>query len=125
VPICLNKAMAEIILYGIPNCDVTKKAIAWLKQNDISFIFHDYKQSGITKEKLEEWDVKVGWENCFNKRSTTWRELSKAEQDKVINLSYAMKIIIQNNSIIKRPIIEHGNKLIVGFNEIDFKRAFL
>jgi arsenate reductase (glutaredoxin) len=117
--------MASIILYGIPNCDATKKAIAWLKENNINFIFHDYKQLGISKEKIIEWDAKAGWKNFFNKRSTTWREVSKTEQDKVSNLSFAIKIIVENNSIVKRPIIEYGNKLIVGFNENDYKRAFL
>jgi arsenate reductase (glutaredoxin) len=117
--------MNNLILYGIPNCDITKKAIAWLKQNNISFVFHDYKQSGITKEKLVDWDAKVGWEKFFNKRSATWRELSKAEQDKVTNFSFAIKIIIENNSIIKRPIIEDKKDLIIGFNEQEYKRAFL
>lgn len=117
--------MAEIILYGIPNCDITKKAMAWLKQNNIGFAFHDYKQEGVNKEKIEEWDVKKGWENFFNKRSTSWRELPKEEQEKIINLSSALKIILQNNSIIKRPIIEYKNELIIGFDEQKYKRAFL
>ncbi len=114
-----------MILYGIPNCDTTKKAIQWLKQNKINFIFHNYKQSGISKEKIIEWNAKVGWESFFNKRSTSWRELSKAEQDKVTNLLSAIKIIVENNSILKRPIVEYKNDLIIGFDEQKYTRAFL
>ena len=117
--------MKEIILYGIPNCDTTKKAIEWLKKNKSIFIFHNYKQPGISKEKLLEWDTKVGWDSFFNKRSTSWRALPKEEQDSIKNLSAAIKIMQENNSIIKRPIIEYKNGLIIGFNEIDYKRAFL
>jgi arsenate reductase (glutaredoxin) len=117
--------MTEIILYGIPNCDATKKAIVWLKKNKINFVFHDYKQSSISKEKLTEWDAKTGWENFFNKRSTTWRELSKVEQDKVTNISSAIKIMVENTSIIKRPIIEQKNDLIIGFDEKEYKKSFL
>lgn len=117
--------MNEIILYGIPNCDITKKAIGWLKKNNIVFTFHDYKQTGITKEKLIEWDAKLGWGAFFNKRSTTWRELSKVEQDQIVNLSSAIKIILENNSIIKRPIIEYNKKLIIGFDELKYKETFL
>jgi Spx/MgsR family transcriptional regulator len=111
--------MTSITLYGIPNCDTTKKAMAWLKKNSLEFSFHDYKQRGISKEKLEEWCDKSGWETLFNKRSTTWRELPEAEQKKAVNQSAAIKLMIENTSIIKRPVIEFGEKLIVGFNETE------
>jgi Spx/MgsR family transcriptional regulator len=113
--------MKNIILYGIPNCDTTKKAISWLQKNNIAFSFHDYKLQGINKEKLEDWCNKKGWETIFNKRSTTWRELPEAEQLKVTSQAAAIKVMLANNSIIKRPVIEHNNKLIVGFNETEYK----
>lgn len=113
--------MKNTVIYGIPNCDTTKKAMAWLQKNNIAFSFHDYKLQGISKEKLEEWCGKQGWETIFNKRSTTWRELPETEQNKVINQAAAIKIMLVNNSIIKRPIIEQNNKIIVGFNENEYK----
>jgi arsenate reductase (glutaredoxin) len=116
--------MGKVIIYGIPNCDTTKKAMAWLNKNNIAFTFHDYKQQGISKQKLEEWCNKCGWENIFNKRSTTWRELSVAEQNKVTNQSAAVKIMINNTSIIKRPVIEYNGKIIAGFNDGVYKQLF-
>jgi arsenate reductase (glutaredoxin) len=116
--------MGRTILYGIPNCDTTKKAINWLNKNNVSFSFHDYKQEGITSEKLEEWLKKSRRENVFNKRSTTWRELPAAVQDKVTDDVSAIKIMREHNSIIKRPIIEHGGKMLIGFSEENYKKAF-
>lgn len=116
--------MANIILYGIPNCDTTKKAMHWLKKNKINFSFHNYKLEGISKEKLETWCSKLGWENIFNKRSTTWRELSEAEQKKVISQQAAIKVMMENNSIIKRPVIEFNNNLLTGFKEEEYKNNF-
>jgi arsenate reductase (glutaredoxin) len=116
--------MSKTTIYGIPNCDTSKKALTWLSKNNIAFTFHDYKLQGISKEKLEEWCNQKGWELIFNKRSTTWRELPKAEQDKVINQSTAIKIMVKNTSIIKRPLVEYNNNLLVGFNEEEYKRAF-
>jgi arsenate reductase (glutaredoxin) len=113
--------MSKIIIYGIPNCDTTKKAITWLQKNNIAFSFHDYKLQGISKEKLEEWCKVKGWELIFNKRSTTWRQLPQAEQQQIVNQSVAIKVMLTNNSIIKRPIIEHNNKIIVGFKETEYK----
>ncbi|MBP6430674.1 MAG: Spx/MgsR family RNA polymerase-binding regulatory protein [Ferruginibacter sp.] len=108
-------------LYGIPNCDTTKKAISFLKENKTTFSFHNYKEEGITKEKLKEWIDKVGVESIFNKRSTTWKELSEKEKQKTETTEGAMEIMINYNSIIKRPIIELQNKIIVGFNINEFK----
>ena len=116
--------MSKIIIYGIPNCDATKKAMAWLGKNKIAFLFHDYKQQGISKQKLEKWFDIADWETIFNRRSTTWRELTAAEQDKVTSPSSAIQLMIKSNSIIKRPIIEMGNDLLIGFNEIEYSRAF-
>jgi len=116
--------MKNITLYGIPNCDTTKKAITWLSKNNIAFTFHDYKLQGITKEKLATWCNKQGWETIFNKRSTTWRELPETAQQKIINREEAIKIMLINNSIIKRPVIEHNGNIIVGFNEEQYKGLF-
>jgi arsenate reductase (glutaredoxin) len=111
--------MAAIIVYGIPNCDATKKVLALLKKLKADFSFHDYKQQGITPQKLQEWCEKAGWEIVLNKRSTTWRELDEAEQNKIVNQPAAIKQMMKNNSIIKRPIIEINTNLLIGFNETE------
>ena len=119
----LRRGLGRLMVYGIPNCDTTKKTLNWFKENKIAFTFHDYKQEGISKATLEAWCKKTGWESIFNKRSTTWRELSEADQKKVIDQFTAIKIMMAHNSIIKRPVIEIDEKLIVGFNEDEIKRA--
>jgi arsenate reductase len=111
--------MDKIKIYGIPNCDTTKKALNLLKENKAAFDFHDYKQEGISKAKLEAWSKQAGWENIFNKRSTTWKELNTTEQKKVVDQASAIDTMIRHNSIIKRPVIEAGKDLIVGFNETE------
>ena len=107
-------------VYGIPNCNTVKKAIDWLKTNQGEFEFHNYKKEGITKEKLREWSKQVGWEKLLNKKGTTWRGLSEAQQKKVINQKTAMELMIEKPSIIKRPVIEAEGKLIVGFDEEEY-----
>jgi arsenate reductase (glutaredoxin) len=116
--------MKNIIVYGIPNCDTTKKAMLWLNKNNVAFTFHDYKLQGISKEKLNEWCVAKGWETIFNKRSTIWRALPEAEQKKVVGPTDAIKVMLTNNSIIKRPVIECNDKIMVGFNEDAYEKAF-
>lgn len=111
---CQNFAM---ILYGIPNCDTTKKAMNWLRLKKIEFEFHNYKETGISTKKLNEWCDKAGWEKVLNKRSATWRELPAAQQKVVIDQPSAVQVMQQNNSIIKRPVLEYKEQLLVGFDE--------
>lgn len=112
--------MNMITVYGIPNCDMIKKTKNWLDDHNINYQFHDYKKSGISKEKLTAWSAKAGWEILLNKKSTTWRSLSTKEQQQTNNETAAIKIMMENNSIIKRPVIEAGNVILVGFNETEF-----
>lgn len=111
-------------VYGIPNCNTVKKSIDWLKANNSDYEFHDYKKKGITKEKLKEWAKEVGWEKLVNKKGTTWRALSADEQQKVTNLKAAIELMTKKPSIIKRPVIETGSKLIVSFDEEEYETAF-
>jgi len=109
-----------ITVYGIPNCDTIKKTRDWLDEHKIEYTFHDYKKSGISKEKLSAWSKKVGWETLLNKKSSTWRSLSPEEQKKVTNQTTAIKVMMENNSIIKRPVIEVGDVILVGYSEEQF-----
>ena len=109
--------MSKITVYGIPNCDTIKKTLNWLTKNNIAFVFYDYKKQGITKEKLSAWCKLVGWEVLLNKKSTTWRELDPSVQAKITNQAAAIKVMMGKTSIIKRPVIEKGNQLLVGYNE--------
>ena len=84
--------------------------------------FYDYKKYGVKKEKVAQWCKEVGWEVLLNKKSTTWRSLSLEDQQKVTNEKMAIKLMIEYTSIIKRPVIEMNNKIIVGFNETYFTK---
>jgi Spx/MgsR family transcriptional regulator len=108
-------------VYGIPNCNTVKKAIDWLKNNETEFEFHDYKKKGITKEKLREWSKQVGWEKLVNKKGTTWRTVPAEQQQKITNEKAAIELMIEKPSLIKRPVIETGGKLVVGFDEVEYQ----
>jgi Spx/MgsR family transcriptional regulator len=107
-------------VYGIPNCNTVKKAIDWLKSNALNFEFHDYKKKGITKEKLQEWSTEVGWGKLLNKKGTTWRALDLEQQQKITDVSSAIELMIEKTSVIKRPVVETGYKLLVGFDEAEY-----
>ena len=112
-------------LYGIPNCNTVKKAMDWLKKNDIAYEFHDYKKKGITEVKLKEWIAQIGWEVLVNKRGTTWKGLDETVQTSITNNHSAIGLMIEKTSVIKRPIIENGNKIVtVGFDEKEYENQF-
>ena len=117
--------MAAITVYGIPNCDTIKKTLDWFKKQKIEVEFWDYKTKGITKQKLKDWCKQAGWEILVNKKSTTWRSLSLSEQEKITSQAGAIRLMIENTSIIKRPVVEYGYNIFIGFDEEKFSKQFL
>jgi Spx/MgsR family transcriptional regulator len=115
---------SEVIVYGIPNCDSIKKTMDWLNENQITFHFHNYKKAGIEKSTLKKWCKLVGWEMLLNKKGTTWKKIQPEYQDIEINEAIAIEIMLQNNSIIKRPVVSFNNKLLIGFNENELTQFF-
>lgn len=116
--------MNKIIVYGIPNCDTIRKTLDWYRKRNIAVEFHDFKKLGITKEKLTWWCKKVGWEVLLNKKSTTWRSLTVEEQQKVTGEKAAIQLMMEYTSVIKRPVIEINDNVLVGFNETKYNEIF-
>lgn len=109
--------MSGVILYGIPNCNSVKKAIDFLKQEDISYVFYDFKKRGVTKELLYKWGKQFGLQNMINTNGTTWQKLTEAEKKSIHNDDTAIELMIQNTSLIKRPILEWKKKLLIRFDK--------
>ncbi|PST84592.1 arsenate reductase [Pedobacter yulinensis] len=105
-------------VYGIPNCNTVKNALNWLKGRGIDFVFHDFKKSSVTPERLHEWFSEFGWEQVVNKKGLTWKKLTPEEQAAVHDESTAAAMLVRNTSAIKRPVIEQdGKPVLIGFQE--------
>lgn len=102
------------ILYGIKNCDTMKKARAWLDQHGVTYEFHDYKVAGIERARLERWSKEVGWEALLNRAGTTFRKLPESDKQG-LSASKAIALMLQQPSMIKRPVLEFNGRLLVGF----------
>jgi len=101
-------------IYGIKNCDTMKKARAWLDGHGIAYDFHDYKTAGIDRARLKGWAAKLGWETLLNRAGTTFRKLPDADKAGLTE-SKALSLMLDQPSMIKRPVLEAGGKLLVGF----------
>ena len=110
-------------IYGIKNCDTMKKAFAWLDEHGVAYSFHDYKKSGIDSARLHAWSKAIGWKTLINTRGTTWRKLDAATQARVVDAPSAVAVLAQPPSAIKRPVVETGGQLLVGFDEADWRAA--
>ena len=104
----------SITIYGIKNCDTMKKDRAWLDSHDVAYGFHDYKTEGIAKEKLKHWCDELGWESLLNRAGTTFRKLPDADKEG-LGERKALALMLAQPSMIRRPVLEVGAKLLVGF----------
>lgn len=112
----------SIEFYGIPNCDTVKKARVWLDAKGMAYTFHDYKKEGADPRKLAAWSDAAGWEALLNRRGTTFRALPDADKA-AIDRTSAMRLMEANPSLIKRPVVEHGGGLLVGFDPGEWEAA--
>jgi arsenate reductase len=110
-------------IYGIKNCDTMKKARAWLDARGVPYAFHDYKASGIEAATLKGWAGQVGWEKLLNRAGTTFRKLPDADREG-IDESKAIALMVAQPSMIKRPVLADGKKLLVGFSPEAYAKEF-
>jgi arsenate reductase (glutaredoxin) len=112
----------SITIYGIKNCDTMKKARTWLESHKVAHAFHDYKASGIDRAHLEEWAGKVGWDVLLNRAGTTFRKLPDADKEG-LNEKKAIALMLAQPSMIKRPVLDIGGTLLVGFKPAEYEKA--
>ncbi len=110
-------------IYGIKNCDTMKKAIRWLNDQGIDYQFHDYRKHGLNKKQLQNWASELGWETMLNRRGTTWRKLPEATRES-INKTAAISLMLDNPALIKRPLLDTGKKITLGFNPDTYQDLF-
>ena len=110
-----------ITLYGIKNCDTMKKARTWLDSHGVQYEFHDYKAAGIESDVLQRWVAEVGWEVLLNRAGTTFRKLPDAQKTG-LNERKAISLMVAQPSMIKRPVLENGKRLLVGFDPAVYKK---
>jgi arsenate reductase (glutaredoxin) len=112
-----------VIIYGIKNCDTMKKARAWLDAHGVSYAFHDYKVSGIDRARLEAWAGDIGWEALLNRAGTTFRKLPESDRDG-LDQRKALALMLAQPSMIKRPVLDTGQRRLVGFRPEQYATAF-
>ena len=112
-----------IILHGLSNCDTVKKARVWLDQRGVAFVFHDYKKSGIDRASLERWVDEHGWQTVLNRAGTTFRKLPDADRAD-LDGDRAIALMLAQPSMIKRPVLDLGDRRIVGFKPEIYAAAF-
>ena len=110
-------------LYGISNCDTIRKARRWLKENGIDYRFHDVREDGINEALLSTWMKQLDWELLLNRRSSSWRRLPAATREN-INPKAALDIMLQQPTIIKRPLLDHHGQLHPGFSAAQYDAIF-
>jgi Spx/MgsR family transcriptional regulator len=113
----------SVTIHGIKACDTMKKARTWLEEHGVAYAFHDYKTHGIARDVLEGWSRQVGWETLLNRAGTTFRGLP--EKDKIdLDQGKAVRLMLAQPSMIKRPVLDVDGALIVGFKPELYARTF-
>ncbi|HWK44325.1 MAG TPA: ArsC family reductase [Stellaceae bacterium] len=111
-----------VTIYGIKACDTMKQARTWLDARGVAYAFHDYKIQGVDRAALEGWSRKVGWETLLNRSGTTFRKLPEADKSG-LDEAKAIALMLAQPSMIKRPVLDIGGALTVGFKPEAYAQA--
>ena len=111
-----------ITLYGIKACDTMKKARTWLDEHGIDYHFHDYKKEGIDAERLRSWCEEHGWEKILNRQGTTFRKLDDSQKAD-LDEAKAIELMLAQPSMIKRPVLDLGERTLIGFKPALYRQA--
>ncbi len=112
-----------ITIYGIKNCTTMKKAMQWLDEHGIEYQFHDYRKAGLDEAQLLAWEQELGWEVLLNRRGQLWRKLPQEVRDR-IDRDSALQLMRDNPGIIKRPLLDLGDRRVVGFDPERYRELF-
>lgn len=116
--------MSDVALHGIPNCDQVKRARAWLQAAGVAYQFHDFKRARPEAARLQRWMAAVGADTLVNRKGTTWRGLSEAERGAAHTPEGALALCLAQPSVIKRPVLESGDRILVGFDPATYESFF-
>ena len=106
-------------LFGIRNCDTVRRARAWLASHSVDYRFHDFRLDGLDRQTLSRWVDTVGYEALVNRRGTGWRKLPQAARE-ILTEHTAMALMLDNPTLIRRPVLESDTRLIIGFQESEY-----
>ncbi len=109
--------MGEVVVFGIENCDQVRKARAWLRAHGIAFRFHDFRKDGLDAQRLSGWLGRVPWDSLLNRRGLAWRKLDPQRRAAITDQASAAELMLADPTLVKRPVLQAGDRIIVGFSE--------
>lgn len=119
-----DNVTAAATLYGLKNCDSCRRARQWLEAHGITPRLHDVRADGLNASRLERWVEALGWERLLNRRSTTWRQLGDGRPE-TLDRASAVQLILEHPTLLRRPVLESGPRLLVGFSAEDYRQSLL
>ena len=112
------------IVYGVDTCDQVRKARQWLRRHEVDHRFHDFRRDGLTPERLDRWLTRVPWDALLNRRGLSWRRLEGTRRAAIVDQPSAVELMLAEPTVIKRPVVEVGDRLLVGFSEPVYEGVF-
>lgn len=113
-----------VTLHGIENCDQVRRARSWLRAHDVEFRFHDFRTDGLDAALLGHWMAHLPWDSLLNRRGTSWRQLDPARRSQVVDQASAIELMVDVPTLVKRPVLEFDDRIVVGFSEQIYANLF-
>lgn len=104
---------------GIKNCNTVQKALHWLDERNVSYSFKDVKKDPLSDEEVLDIVRKLSVETVLNKKGTKWRSLNIKDQQ--LSDQELFDLLVEHQTMIKRPVLVKGDAVMVGFDTDAFE----
>lgn len=115
----------EVVVHGIDTCDQVRRARTWLRGNGVAFRFHDFRVDGLDAALLARWMGHLPWDALLNRRGLGWRQLDPTRRATIVDQASATELLLENPTLVKRPVLETGDRIVVGFSEPIYRNLFV
>jgi len=112
-----------LTIYGIPSCDTCRNARKWLTEHDKEYKFHNLREDGLDLQMLHRWAQTADWQKILNTSSVTWRKIPEVDRAGM-TMKRAIALMIEQPTLVKRPVLEYEDVVVLGFSPDNYERIF-
>ena len=110
--------------FSYNKCGTCRKAKKFLDARKVSFNEIDITETPPSKSILKKAIKSKGVKKLFNTSGEQYKKLSIKDKIGSMTEAQAIELLSSNGRLVKRPIAVDGNRITVGFDEVEYKEVW-
>ena len=116
-----REQMLKCICY--PKCTTCRKALKWLEENGIAYVYRDIRTDNPTREELRKWHGLSGLplRRFFNTSGLLYASMDLKTKLPAMTDEEMLALLAADGMLVKRPLVVGDDFVLVGFRESEWE----